>query len=247
MTPRPAWLDHAAQEAGRAPHGFFTHGRVAGGGRRRSAVLLLVGPGEAPGEETVVLTERSGRLRSHAGQVSFPGGAIDPGDGGPVDAALREAGEEIGLDRAGVDVLTTFPPVPVPASDSSVTTVLAWWSNPSPITVTSPVEVARILTIPLARFADPAHRITVTHPVGYHGVGFELDGVFVWGFTAAMLDRLLVLTGLARPWDAAVTRVLPDRVSGGRPPVVMPPAPASEGDADPATPAGTEVCGDDVV
>ena len=246
MTARPEWLERAAHEAARAPEDFFMRGRPRGTGRRHSAVLVLVGPGgegpetrgsdegasdtgrsktHEPGAETVVLTERTSALRSHAGQVAFPGGAIDPEDDGPVHAAIREATEEVGLDPTGrddLDVLGTFPPVFVPASDSSVTPVLAWWPTPRPLAITSPAEVDRILTVPLSVLADPRYRFTVTHPDGRRGPGFEVEEAFVWGFTAHVLDRLLVLGGLARSWDDGVTRLLPPRVSGGRPPTKEP-------------------------
>ncbi|MCZ9342939.1 CoA pyrophosphatase, partial [Streptomyces sp. TRM76130] len=75
------------------------------GGGRQSAVLILFGEGERGPE--LLLMERAGSLRSHAGQPAFPGGALDPEDGdpqgdGPLRAALREAEEETGLDPSGV-------------------------------------------------------------------------------------------------------------------------------------------------
>ena len=99
-----------------------THGR-------RSAVLMLFGPDPRGGED-VVLTERAHTLRSHPGQVSFPGGRVDPDDDGSVAAALREAEEEVGLDPAGVEVLATFPDVFLTPSQHAVTPVLAWWPSP---------------------------------------------------------------------------------------------------------------------
>ncbi|WP_095999869.1 NUDIX hydrolase [Mobilicoccus massiliensis] len=224
MIARPPWLDRVAAESERAPAGFFDRHRPAGRGDRASAVLMLVGPNrERAGDQIVVLTERAAGLRSHAGQVAFPGGRVDPADGGPVAAALREAGEEVALDAAGVDIVTTFPAVHVPVSNSAVTPVLGWWQRPAAVRVNSPAEVERVVLASVAELADPANRFTVTHPVGYTGVGFEIEGLFVWGFTAALLDRLLVLAGLERPWDPAVTRVLPDRVSAGRAPMTSEP------------------------
>jgi len=73
------------------------------GHHRRSAVLMLFGADGAASVD-VLLTERSANLRSHAGQVAFPGGRLDPTDAGPEAAALREAQEETGLDPAGVTV-----------------------------------------------------------------------------------------------------------------------------------------------
>jgi 8-oxo-dGTP pyrophosphatase MutT (NUDIX family) len=67
---------------------------------RPAAVLIGIVEHEQP---TVLLTQRSAHLNDHAGQISFPGGKIDPGDASPLDAALREAEEEVGLDRSFVD------------------------------------------------------------------------------------------------------------------------------------------------
>ena len=72
---------------------------------RPGAVLMLFGEGEAGPD--LLLTERSPDMRSHPGQVSFPGGGVEPHDDGPVAAALREAQEETGLDPAGVEVLAS--------------------------------------------------------------------------------------------------------------------------------------------
>src|SRR5437868_9479442 len=72
-----------------------------------AAVLVAVVDRPQP---TVILTLRPETMRKHPGQVSFPGGRIDPGDDGPIDAALREAEEEIGLDRARVEVLGVVDP-----------------------------------------------------------------------------------------------------------------------------------------
>ena len=99
-------------------------------GGRQSAVLILFG--EGPRGPEVLLLERAGNLRSHAGQTSFPGGALDPDDGdpdgeGPVRAALREAREETGLDPSGVQVFAALPKLYIPVSRFVVTPVLGWW------------------------------------------------------------------------------------------------------------------------
>ena len=173
---------------------------------RRSAVLILFGPGP-----DLLLIERSDRLRKHAGQPAFPGGAVDPGDDGPVATALRESAEEVGLDPAGVEVVTLLPELFLPPTGYLVTPVLAWWQTPAPVRVVDPGEVARVERVPLAELVDPANRCRVRGPSGYAGPAFTVRGMTVWGFTAAVLDRILELGGWARPWNADDVRDLPQR------------------------------------
>lgn len=185
---------------------------------RASAVLVLLGvlddvpathDGRAvPADLDVLLTRRSPTLRHHPGQVSFPGGGIDPTDAGPQAAALREAEEETGLDPTGVRVLGTLPPLPVTASRNLVTPVLGWWDRPSAVAATDPAETVDVFRVPVADLVDPVHRVTaaLTHGAReYRGPAFDVAGVLVWGFTAYVLDRLLDALGWAEPWDAART------------------------------------------
>lgn len=188
------------------------------GAGRQSAVLILFGGGEdvrgeggqgsiegARGPE-LLLMERAGSLRSHAGQPSFPGGALDPEDGdpqgdGPLRAALREAEEETGLDPAGVQLFGVLPKLYIPVSGFVVTPVLGWWREPSPIGVVDPNETARVFTVPVADLTDPANRVTAVHPRGHRGPAFLVESALVWGFTAGVIDRLLHFAGWERPWD----------------------------------------------
>jgi 8-oxo-dGTP pyrophosphatase MutT (NUDIX family) len=176
-------------------------------GLRRSAVLVLFGDG--PQGPDVLLIERSAHLRSHAGQPAFPGGGIDPDDDGPVAAALREAQEETGLDPAGVDVLATLPDLWLPPSGNLVTPVLAWWREPSDVVAADEREVAAVARVPIADLVDPANRLTISHPSGRIGPAFEVADMLVWGFTAAVLDRLLALGGWERAWDRDRVAELP--------------------------------------
>jgi 8-oxo-dGTP pyrophosphatase MutT (NUDIX family) len=169
------------------------------GEHRRSAVLLLFG--EGPDGPDVLLTERAASLRSHPGQVAFPGGGLEPGDAGPAEAAVREAHEETGLDPAGVVVVGRLADLYLPVSDHVVTPVLAWWRTPCPVRAADPVEVARVVRVPVRELLDPAARFLVAHPSGYIGPGFAVRGLFVWGFTAGILDRVLALAGWERPWS----------------------------------------------
>ena len=212
---QPQWMVHLVAQLGQQDPGFFSRFLPPDEGGRPSAVLILFGPG-AEGGEDVVLTERSHSMRSHAGQVSFPGGAIDPVDAGPVSAALREAQEEVGLDPAGVQVVAELPALYLPPSNFVVTPVLAWWAQPSPISVVDHLEVARVLRAPLSELTDPARRFTVSHPSGFVGPAFDVDGLLVWGFTAGLLSKVIELAGLERSWDRADHRPLPLHLMGAR-------------------------------
>lgn len=212
MSSRPEWvgaLAHAAR--GLAWRHLSHHGVPEGIEGRPSAVLMLFGEslvGDEPVPD-VLLIERAHTLRSHAGQPAFPGGRVDPDDGGPVDAALREAAEETGVDPNGVDVLATMPDLWLPPSQHVVTPVLAWWRVPSPVRVVDPAEVASVHRVPLDDLVDPANRLSVRHPSGYVGPAFTVGGLVVWGFTAGILSALLDAAGMASPWDASRVETLP--------------------------------------
>jgi 8-oxo-dGTP pyrophosphatase MutT (NUDIX family) len=169
-------------------------------------LIALCALDDAP---AVLLIERAADLRKHAGQVAFPGGAVDPDDADEVAAALREAREEVGLDPASVTVFAKLPAVFIPVTGFVVTPVLAWWHEPHPVDAIDPLEVASCAVVPIAALVDPANRFRVRHPSGWYGPGFEVDGLFVWGFTAGLLDSVLTLAGWNRPWDTGRERDLP--------------------------------------
>ena len=207
----PQWLRPLLDAVGDGRAGELLPSRLgAPSSARESAVLVLFGEG-ADGPD-VLLIERSPHLRSHAGQPAFPGGGIDPDDDGPVAAALREAQEETGLDPDGVEVLVSLPALWVPPSGNVVTPVLAWWREPSEVTRADEREVAAVARVPIADLVDPANRLTISAPSGHVGAAFEVADMLVWGFTAAVLDRLLLLGGWERPWDRDRVAALPDEV-----------------------------------
>jgi 8-oxo-dGTP pyrophosphatase MutT (NUDIX family) len=176
-------------------------------GGRPAAVLILFGLG-ADGPD-LLLVQRGPRMRQHAGQPAFPGGAIDESDDGPVQAALREAAEEARVDPSGVQVLAVLPDMFIWRSGFTVTPVLAWWQRPAPVEPGDPVEVAAVARVAVADLADPAHRLTIRLPSGMASPAFRVAGMLVWGFTAMLVDRLLALGGWEVPWDASRAEDLP--------------------------------------
>ncbi|MGW1197222.1 NUDIX hydrolase [Streptomyces sp. NPDC002536] len=200
----PEWLDPLVQVSETIRPQQLSRFLPPQEGGRQSAVLVLFGEGEQGPE--LLLLERAGTLRSHAGQPSFPGGALDPedgdpADGGPVRAALREAQEETGLDPSGVQVFGVLPRLYIPVSDFVVTPVLGWWREPSAVGPADPRETARVFTVPVAELTDPRNRATAVHPSGHQGPVFSVGDAVVWGFTAGVIDRLLHYAGWERPWN----------------------------------------------
>lgn len=200
----PAWLTDLAGAAQRMAVPELRRPPAAGG--RAAAVLILFGDG--PSGPDLLLIERAAELRNHAGQPAFPGGAIDPSDGGPVQAALREAAEETGLDPDGVHVLGVLPQLYIWRSDFLVTPVLAWWRAPVPVAPGDPGEIAAVVRVPVADLASPANRMMIRYPSGQAGPAFRVAGLVVWGFTAAVLDQLLALGGWEQPWDSGTVATL---------------------------------------
>ncbi len=139
----------------------------------------------------ILLTRRTPHLRSHAGQISFPGGRIEPEDGSAEVAALREAEEEVGLPPALVRVVTVLPHYDT-VTGYRVLPVLALLTapfQPQP----SPQEVAEVFSLPLALALDEAayeRHPYVRDGVAGHYYALRYGDYFIWGATAAMLRRL---------------------------------------------------------
>jgi 8-oxo-dGTP pyrophosphatase MutT (NUDIX family) len=171
-------------------------------GGRPSAVLVLFADG--PHGPDLLLIQRSEGLRLHAGQPAFPGGAIDAGDEGPVEAALREAAEEVGVDPGGVDIVGTLPEVFIERTGFRVVPVLAWWRKPSAVAPVDEGEVAAVERVSVTELADPAARLMVRLPGGRTSPAFRVRGMLIWGFTAVLVDRLLALAGWEKPWDVSM-------------------------------------------
>jgi len=189
-----------------------------GSDARRGAVLMLFGEREGDAGGELLLTERAHHMRSHPGQVSFPGGTIDPGET-PVEAALREAEEETGLDPSGVHVFGELPELWLPPSNFAVTPILGWWEEPSRVSIVSPDEVHDIHRVAISDLLDPEHRIMVRHaPTGWLSPGFLIGpdrDVILWGFTGGIIARLFDFLGWSTEWDESRVRDLPDHMLQG--------------------------------
>ena len=161
---------------------------------RKAAVLI--GLFEQEGEAMLIFIRRASSLRSHSGEIAFPGGAVDATDGSPVQAALREAQEEIGLHPARVQVLGILSPVFTVVSNFLITPVVAFLpQGPGELRLQAS-EVADLLLLPLRGLADPAiaHTEVWTRDGLARTVYFYDYGAYrIWGATARMLNALLGL------------------------------------------------------
>lgn len=214
-TPVPAELLAAQARFARPDALEFIQGARTPQGTRRAAVLILLGEG-VDGYDIVLIEKRSD-LRSHAGQVAFPGGGIESIDVDPVAAALREAKEEVGVDPASVTVLGVLPAAHIPRSGFDVTSVVGWWGDPVPLAPVDTGEVAAVHHVAVASLLDPANRGTWVLPGGYSGPVFLIGDLYIWGFTAYLLDGMFDLLGWTLPWDASIESEIPPRFLRERP------------------------------
>lgn len=153
----------------------------------RDAAVLIAVTGDADGGR-LILTLRTAHLKSHAGQIALPGGKIDAEDADPVAAALREAEEEIGLDRRLVRPLGLLDPY-VSNTGYRIFPVVAT-VEPDPPLVPNPDEVADVFSVPLAFLMTPANHILETRPFRgmdrrYYAMPYEERRI--WGVTAGIL------------------------------------------------------------
>ena len=224
----PGWLGPVVEAASSITvHELTRFMPPADSDPRRGAVLMVFADredaAEAPDDLAhrgdLLLTERAHHMRSHPGQVSFPGGSLDEGETAR-QAALREAYEEIGLVPDEIEVFGELPELWLPPSNFAVTPVLGYWRDKGEVRIESPDEVHAIHHVAIAELLDPDYRINVRHPSGWLGPGFLIGpekDVILWGFTAGIIARLFSYLGWAEDWDRARVRDLPDHMLQGEP------------------------------
>lgn len=141
---------------------------------------------------TLLLTQRTAHLHDHAGQVSFPGGRVEERDPSPIETALRETEEEVGLARRHVEVLGTLPDY-LTGTGFRVTPVVAMVQPPFELQA-DPFEVAEIFEVPLGFLMDGCNhqRRSVDLPEGGRRTFYAMPygRFFIWGATAGMLRNL---------------------------------------------------------
>ncbi|MBZ8177549.1 NUDIX domain-containing protein [Corynebacterium poyangense] len=172
--------------------------------RQRSAILILLN-GQEHRDASVLLTHRSPRMRTHPGQVAFPGGRMDPEDRDEIDTALREAWEETGVHRHGITPFAQLPDAHTHVG-AAVSPIMAWWHAPSPVWAASPAETDEVFHAGFADLVDPSNRVMVGRRMPstgdpWIGPAFWSHGYLVWGFTGALLAGLIASGGWEEEWD----------------------------------------------
>ena len=200
ISAHPNWLNKIVELPNKFESDDFQFPLRGGDESTRKGAVLILFSGQEDSPE-VLITLRSSQMRSHAGQPSFPGGAIDLNDKDAITAALRESEEEVGLRSETVEVIGVLPELWLPPSNFHVSPVVAWWRDPHEIAPQSVEEVVRAENISLIDLADPANRAKVRHKSGYIGPAFNVAEMLIWGFTAGIIDRILFHSGYEREWD----------------------------------------------
>lgn len=176
--PRPGWDPHTVPD-----------------GTRDAAGLVLLYPHERTWH--VLLTERASALRHHTGQVSLPGGRVDPGET-LEQAALREAFEEVGIGPDGIDLVGRLTALHIPVSRHLLHPVVGVTAS-RPAFRIAEAEVARVIEAPLGHLRAPEtvrweQRVRERPPSVLMDVPyFDVDGARVWGATAMVLAEFLAV------------------------------------------------------
>lgn len=169
------------------------------------AAVLIVFAGDPDAEELpedarVLIAHRTPSMRSHSGQMAFPGGHIDATDTGPVAAALREAYEETGLAPERVVPLAVMGQVTTGGSNRRVRPVLAYAPDPGEVYPASELETDDVFFVPIRDLVDPANRAKLGWK-HWTGPTFWARDYLIWGFTGILLAVVLELAGWVRAWD----------------------------------------------
>jgi len=185
----PAWQIEITDENRHVMAADIIAKRQAAGKVTRAAVLipLLLQPNGL----SVLLTQRTTHLRDHGGQISFPGGRMDPEDAGPNETALRESEEEIGLERERVEIIGQLPEY-LTVSGYCVTPIIGL-VKPQAEYILDEFEVADIFEVPLSFLMDPANhqvRVWQSEQGSRRFYSMPYEGRFIWGATAGMLRNL---------------------------------------------------------
>ncbi len=164
---------------------------LAGDNYRPAAVLVPIQ--ERADGIHLILTQRAEGLNSHSGQVAFPGGSLESGDSGPVEAALRESQEEVGIDPRHVRILGQLDQVTA-ASSFLVTPFVGVIPFPYEFAL-NPSETAAVFSVPVSALLKPNCMTVELRPLNprvptYH---FQYQGWDIWGATAKMIKQLLEL------------------------------------------------------
>ena len=169
-------------------------------GQGRQAAVLIPMLQETDGSYHLLFTRRTETVQDHKGQVSFPGGAVEPQDASIEAAALRETHEEIGVLADDIRILASMPPFYTDRSNFHITPIVARLNWPLELTLEA-AEVSRAFTIPLGWLADPTNYEVRTLEFGgrkFDGVIYyqRFDGEMLWGITAHLAIEFLKTIGL---------------------------------------------------
>jgi len=162
---------------------------------RKSGVLVLLFPSVETGELCFVLTRRTENVADHKGQISLPGGAVDPHDHSIADTALREACEEVGVRIDTMRILGPLTPIYMPPSDFCVQPYVACMFQ-SPQFLPQPEEVAEIIEVPLRYLLDERNVVIEEWPLDHEIKQvpyFNVHGHKVWGATAVVLSEFAAI------------------------------------------------------
>jgi 8-oxo-dGTP pyrophosphatase MutT (NUDIX family) len=168
-----------------------------GFGRPAGVLLPLVAGPEPP---SLVFTERATDLSRHAGEISFPGGLPEPGDGGLAQTALREADEEIGVRPDTVEILGVLQPLPTFVTGILIVPFVGLLHE-RPQFTPNPSEIAEIIEASLGALAEA--EAEVEWDIGgrtWTGHTYEVGGKVIWGATGRILKGFLDLVRKEAPW-----------------------------------------------